>query len=296
MQVPREQEPISVTVKTPGGELVAELLTGPQRTFANIKVQIAGIEGTPVGNQTLLLGGRTIADALKLADVAIQGPLTVTLVHCEPLLSCGLTPQDLWSLLEDEKALDQAVDAYKEDPQYDVLEMTEIVAKLVSAILPRETTLASEILDNLPLNLLSESMDLNPLTPTCYAATFEKLAPNFCMPDLWHENAYGKDLGARLDASAQSVSNAQPDMVVAGHATAAYFEMDPEPIIPQRARRRERRERFIYCLRAALEVLRHALSETSDNNLAVVAQSTKTHCRYTDQDHRPLGCAPESLH
>ena len=50
-------EPVVVKVVRPNKEVLAELCLNPRKNLGSLKVQIEGLEGTPAGNQTLLLDG-----------------------------------------------------------------------------------------------------------------------------------------------------------------------------------------------------------------------------------------------
>jgi len=152
-------EPVAVKVVSPGGDLIAELVVNPRKLVLSLKTQIEGIEGTAVGNQSLLLDGNVLDDNVALA-ASLDGFATsaeVVLVRRLPLLSGRLTIDDLGDLLADGDggpALQRAIDAYAEDLQYSAVEAQNIVSNVASALLPPECSLQE---------LLSEAPSLIPL-------------------------------------------------------------------------------------------------------------------------------------
>ncbi|CAK0846468.1 unnamed protein product, partial [Prorocentrum cordatum] len=113
------------------------LTVNPRTNAIGLKRQIAGLEGTPVGNQALLLEGRLLEDEARLADLDLQGnTATVVLLVRDPLLSGRLTEIDLHALLESAANLDQAIDAYMDDPGYPCEKAQGIAAAVSAALLP----------------------------------------------------------------------------------------------------------------------------------------------------------------
>eukprot|EP00406_Dinophysis_acuminata_P079739 CAMPEP_0179262114 /NCGR_PEP_ID=MMETSP0797-20121207/27205_1 /TAXON_ID=47934 /ORGANISM="Dinophysis acuminata, Strain DAEP01" /LENGTH=170 /DNA_ID=CAMNT_0020970249 /DNA_START=45 /DNA_END=553 /DNA_ORIENTATION=- len=146
--------PTAVTVIKPSGDVVAELLVSNRMPIAKLKTQIEGLEGTAAGNQTLLLEGRPLDNDRTLADFGIGERATLLLVCCAPLLSGQLTQSDLQSLVSDDAALEQAIDAYTDDPQYSSAEVQTILADVLRALCPEGAGRAGEILGQLPPDLL----------------------------------------------------------------------------------------------------------------------------------------------
>jgi len=145
----RLDEPVQVVVTTVGGDLVAQLVVDPRKPVLNIKTQLAGIEGTPVSNQVLLLNDRALNDAVRLAEQAADESQSIQLVMVRrpPLLSGKLVADDLEELLLDapagkSSALERAIDAYAENPLYSKKDLEAIVAAVAQALLPPGHALA----------------------------------------------------------------------------------------------------------------------------------------------------------
>lgn len=243
-------EPIPVSVCHANKELVAELLLAPRTSAGNIKIQIEGIEGTPVDNQTLLLWGRPLENADTLASVGVRSAVTLTLVRCAPLLSGRLSGKDVSRLLQDPCALDLAIDAYVQDARYDVSQVAAIVSAVTAAVLPDDTEVAADILDCLPLHvLLSADSEEH---AEAHQSQLEQEQSELSSYALW---ALG------TSSCYQEVSTPEADrnerLELHGEDHAACFQIDQDESM-QRSRR-ERRDRFVCCIRTALEVLQHAL-------------------------------------
>lgn len=74
-----------------------------------------------------------------------SGSVTVLLMQLSPMLCGRLDVADLHRLLLDDIAMDQAIDAYKENPLYSAAEVDEIVAALAAKLLPNEPAAAHEV-------------------------------------------------------------------------------------------------------------------------------------------------------
>mmetsp|Transcript_58188 Transcript_58188/g.104148 ORF Transcript_58188/g.104148 Transcript_58188/m.104148 type:complete len:335 (-) Transcript_58188:293-1297(-) len=121
-------EPVTVFVVGENGQVVAELLVNPLKKVANLKRQIAGLEGTPTGNQALLFENTELDNKTPLHSLGVQGSVTLQLRRQAPMLSGRLRLCDLKSLIDDSKALDEAIDAYSAKPAYSPSEVEGIVA------------------------------------------------------------------------------------------------------------------------------------------------------------------------
>lgn len=245
------EEPISLDVQTPQGSTVARLLAGPRSTILGVKAQLAGVEGTAIDNQTLLLDGRVLDDGTTLLDSAVPagGSATLTLVRCLPLLTGRLSKQDLLRLTTDGEALARSIDAFKVDPHYDAAEVVEIVTAAARAVRPAEHGLASEILESLPLELLAS-----------FHEVAEVRAP---LEDASEESIAAVEATARC-LLPEPAAEPPPRLMAESPSRAAgvlHFNIseDADPLI-QRARR-ARRERFTSSVRTALELLLLALEE-----------------------------------
>jgi len=137
-------ETVAVTVRTPDDSIVAELIVSPAKPVRRLKTQIAGLEGIAVGNQALLLDGRTLEDNSTLADLGVFNSATLVLMRRTPLLMGRLTFADLQRILEDDTALAEAIDAYSEDPQYSHAEVRAIVNAVCETLLPGDDAAISE--------------------------------------------------------------------------------------------------------------------------------------------------------
>lgn len=120
-------EPVTVFVVGEHGQVVAELLVNPLKKVANLKRQIAGLEGTPAGNQALLFENTELDNKTPLHSLGVQSSLTLQLRKQAPMLSGRLRLCDLKSLLDDAKALDEAIDAYSAQPAYSPDEVRGII-------------------------------------------------------------------------------------------------------------------------------------------------------------------------
>lgn len=131
-------EPLVVKVQRAGGGVVAELVVNPRRTVSHLKTQLEGIEGTPAGNQELRCDGRTLADDTPLSNLeVVADAVTVTLSSRPPLLSGKLTQNDLKNMLDSGSALNQAIDAYGNNPEYTPSEAQSIVEAVCRTLLSR---------------------------------------------------------------------------------------------------------------------------------------------------------------
>ncbi|CAE6964181.1 Scn10a [Symbiodinium sp. CCMP2592] len=74
--------------------------------------------GTPVGNQILLLKDKQVEDGDTLESFDISSSATFILLRRAPLLSGAINREDLEHLLQDNLALQQAIEAYSNDLQY----------------------------------------------------------------------------------------------------------------------------------------------------------------------------------
>lgn len=139
-------EPVKLTIQTPEGALVAELVVGPRIPVSRVKRQLAGIEGTAAGNQVLLLNGQQLEDGCQpLCNVGATASATFVLTKRAPLLSGQLTVSDLERLLDDEAALQEAIDAYRDNLQYSVAEARTIADAVASALAPGTEALAAAL-------------------------------------------------------------------------------------------------------------------------------------------------------
>lgn len=248
---------IPVAVRTSTGQPVAELLLGPRSTVLSVKRQLAGIEGTPVDNQTLLLNGRALGDdSAKLPELGIHYEAVFTLVVCAPLLSGRLSKGDLESLVSDDAALSRSIDAFSPDPCYDTKEVIEVVTSAAAALLPCEPGLAEEILQALPLDLLATRSPTRRANPSERSQCYSYHLP----PD---EKPHGRQL-----TEEEPLSEPLPDELPMGRSASAtmHFDMaadleDTEPLT-----KAQRRERFTSCIRAALQVLLVAIREHSSSS------------------------------
>ncbi|CAE7234965.1 Scn10a [Symbiodinium natans] len=111
-------EAVAVSIVLPSGEVVAQLSVNPQKPVLQLKTQIAGLEGTPVGNQILLLHDKQVDDGDTLDSLDITSSATFILLRRAPLLSGAINREDLDHLLQDNLALQQAIEAYSNDLQY----------------------------------------------------------------------------------------------------------------------------------------------------------------------------------
>jgi len=182
----RLDEPVQVAVTTVGGVLVAELVVDPRKPVLSLKTQLAGIEGTPVSNQVLLLKDTVLKDAVRLAEqagAAEEGQsIHLVLVHRPPLLSGKLEAEDLGELLQEVAtgkgtALERAIDAYAENPSYSTREVESIVAAVVAALLPHDEEAVSAALREADLEALSAQVDGSAASSraTCRAAFVQAL-------------------------------------------------------------------------------------------------------------------------
>lgn len=227
-------EPVQLSVRLRDGQPVADLLVDPKSTIHQVKIQLAGLEGTAVGNQTLLLGGRAPDDSATLASLGLFHDATLVLVRCEPLLLGRLTELDLQRLVNSSEALNEAIDAFKEDPSYNAAEVGEIISTGAASLLPWDPCLASEILDALPLDLLIDGESLPPVV----------------------DRAAGMEVGNDADNATSTEPVSQTDVFDIGHED-SELEL----------RGRERRERFVDCVCAGLEMLLHALRQHNTGRL-----------------------------
>ncbi|CAE8627741.1 unnamed protein product [Polarella glacialis] len=129
-------EPTAVTIVRLSGEVVATLLVSPKKPISRLKTQIEGLEGTPAGNQSLMLEERVLADHENLSDLGVGESVTLVLLRRTPLLAGGLCRRDLEHLLRDQVALDQAIDAYSEILKYLPSEVLSIARAVSAALLP----------------------------------------------------------------------------------------------------------------------------------------------------------------
>lgn len=247
------EEPIYLDVQTPQGSTVARLLAGPRSTILGVKAQLAGVEGTAIDNQTLLLDGRVLDDGATLLASAVPpgGSATLTLVRCTPLLTGGrLSKLDLQRLTTDGEALARSIDAFNGDPRYDAAEIAEIVTAAARAMRPSEHGLASEILESLPLELLASN---------------EVAEARALLGDASEERIAAADVEATArHLLPEPAAEPPPRLMTESPSRAAgvpHFNIgeDVDPLI-QRARR-ARREQFTSCVRTALELLLLALEE-----------------------------------
>lgn len=124
--------PIAINVVLPSGEQVAQLMVNPEKSIMQMKTQIAGLEGTPVANQVLLLNDQQVEDADTLRSLNVSCEATFLLLRRAPLLSGAINREELEHLLEDNLALEQAIVAYSDSLQYlpsDITTISEEVAE-----------------------------------------------------------------------------------------------------------------------------------------------------------------------
>lgn len=234
-------QPFPLEVRTPDGSIIARLLTGPRCTVLSMKRQLAGIEGTPIDNQTLLLGGRILNDTATLSSSGVSSEVSLVLVRCVPLLAGNLSTADLRRLTTDDDALGRSIDGFKADPCYSAVEVEEIVSAVVRALLPSEPGLVLEILDSLPLSLLSSSL-------TDIGHVGAKASPN--------------EVDGKSATVAEEPASELPECSMKEPAGVEQFDIsDAEPWLPQKMRR----ERFTSCVHAALQVILLALEERCTN-------------------------------
>jgi len=234
-----ESEPISLFVNTPRGSTVAQLLTGPGCRILGVKTQLAGIDGTPVDNQTLLLGGRVLSDTATVASSGIVGSSSLTLVRCVPLLAGSLSKLDLQRLITDGQALSRSIDAFKEDPSYDAEEVEQVLSAVVRAVLPSEEGLVADILQSLPLALLH----------SCCGACNEIEAAS--------GDAAGA--GAACHTPGEQMWEPEAERMTVLSPSLQRFNIAEDPEIS--SHRKSRRERFTSCIHAGLQVILLALEE-----------------------------------
>ncbi|OLP87191.1 Sodium channel protein type 10 subunit alpha [Symbiodinium microadriaticum] len=127
-------EAVAVSIALPSGEVVAELSVNPQKPVLQLKTQIAGLEGTPVGNQILLLNDKQVEDGDTLASFDITSSATFILLRRAPLLSGAINREELEHLLQDNLALQQAIDAYSNDLQYLPSDIAAISQQVVEGL------------------------------------------------------------------------------------------------------------------------------------------------------------------
>jgi hypothetical protein len=151
-------EPVLLKVVRSNDDVVAELLVSPLKPLRNLKTQIAGLEGTAIDNQALFFQGdtgvyRLIDDNTSLAGMGMTGGMaTMVLVTLQPLLAGRLASTDLQRLLEDDAAMEQAIDGFKENPQYTPEEVIEILSALARTLLPTQLNAADELAAELLLD------------------------------------------------------------------------------------------------------------------------------------------------
>ena len=95
------EQPIAVNVVLPSGETVARLMVNPLKPMMQMKTQIAGLEGTPVANQVLLLDGQQVEDAQTLKSLEVSEEASFLLLRRAPLLSGAINREELEHLLQD---------------------------------------------------------------------------------------------------------------------------------------------------------------------------------------------------
>eukprot|EP00930_Biecheleria_cincta_P065051 TRINITY_DN50747_c0_g1_i1.p1 TRINITY_DN50747_c0_g1~~TRINITY_DN50747_c0_g1_i1.p1 ORF type:complete len:297 (+),score=51.06 TRINITY_DN50747_c0_g1_i1:75-965(+) len=259
-------ELISIAVRHANKEIVAELLLAPRTAVGSIKTQIEGIEGTPADNQTLLLWWRPLQNADTLASVGVHSAVTLILVRCAPLLSGRLSCRDVSRLLQDPGALDLAIDAYVQDSQYDVSQVAAIVSAVTAALLPDDAEVAADILDGLPLHvLLTNDFDERSGDARDQLESLQSQLSSYASWALGERTCFHEVSPREADRSER--------LKFSEEAHAACFRIDAGESLPRS--RRERRDRFISCIRTALEVLQHSLERegkskptTTDPNLA----------------------------
>lgn len=162
MRSEHQNEPAAISVVRPSGELVAELLVSPHKTIAHLKTQLAGLEGTAAGNQSLLLDGQPLDDYDCLASLGVYGSATMILMRCAPLLSGRLRSADLAKLISDASALEQAIEGYNDDPQYSVKEAESILMAVAEQLsLPPEHRPQMNFKEAVPTTL-AEKLSLSP--------------------------------------------------------------------------------------------------------------------------------------
>lgn len=239
-------DPISLLVQTPRGSTIAQLVTGPGCTGLGVKTQLAGMEGTPIDNQTLLLGGRVLHDHESLSASGVLGAASLTLVRCVPLLAGRLSKLDLQRLTSDDKALSRSIDAFKEDPRYDAAEIEEIMSAAVAAVLPSEPGLVEDILQSLPLRLL-------PPSPEAARAAARR----------GDEETEGNAAAAGPCMSAmEPCAEPTPRLLQPVSPSLQHFNISEDfecPLSPPA--RKPQRERFTSCVHAGLQVILLALEQ-----------------------------------
>lgn len=245
-----ESEPIPLFVNTPRGSTIAQLLTGPGCSILGVKTQLAGIDSTPVDNQTLLLGGRVLSDTATVASSGIVGATSLTLVRCVPLLAGRLSKLDLQRLTSDDQALSRSIDAFKEDPCYDAAEVEEVLSAVIRAVLPSEQGLVADILLSLPLALLPSSG--GPLLEA------DGVSGDAAVGGAWHDHADLLLAEACHPPGGQLWEPEAERMTVLSPSLQRFNigeDTDTSPC------RKPRRERFTSCILAGLQVILLALEE-----------------------------------